>query len=124
MVKSDKEKSLSVALAEIEKKFGKGAIMRLGDERFLGKVEAIPTRALSLDIALGIGGIPCGRITEIFGPEGGGKTTLALQIIANVQASGGVAAFIDAEHAMYPDYASKIGVDIKSLLVSQQTSHS
>ena len=122
MSKNEKEKSLNVALAEIEKKFGKGAIMRLGDEKFIGNVDAIPTAAISLDIALGIGGIPRGRITEIYGPEGGGKTTLALQIIANVQASGGVAAFIDAEHAMDPDYSSRIGVDIKSLLVSQPDS--
>ena len=122
MSKTEREKSLNVALAEIEKKFGKGAIMRLGDEKFLGKVAAIPTEALALDIALGIGGIPRGRITEIFGPEGGGKTTLALQIIANVQRTGGVAAFIDAEHAMDPDYAAKIGVDVKALLVSQPDS--
>jgi len=120
--KSEKEKSLNVALAEIEKKFGKGAIMRLGDEKFLGKVAAIPTQAISLDIALGVGGIPRGRITEIYGPEGGGKTTLALQIIANVQKQGGIAAFVDAENAMDPDYASKIGVDIESLLISQPDS--
>jgi len=92
MAKGEKEKNLEVAISEIEKKFGKGAIMKLGDQRFLGKVEAIETGALALDIALGIGGIPRGRITEIFGPEGGGKTTLALQIIANVQKKGGIAA--------------------------------
>jgi len=120
--KNEREKSLDVALAEIEKKFGKGSIMRLGDEKFLGKVTAIPTQAISLDIALGIGGIPRGRITEIYGPEGGGKTTLALQILANVQKQGGVAAFVDAENAMDPDYAEKIGVDIKALLVSQPDS--
>ena len=122
MAKDEKQKSLDVALAEIEKKFGKGSIMRLGDEKFFGKVSSIPTRAISLDIALGIGGIPCGRITEIYGPEGGGKTTLALQIIANVQQTGGTAAFIDVEHAMDPDYAEKIGVDTKSLLISQPDS--
>jgi len=121
-VASEKEKSLNVALAEIEKKFGKGSIMRMGDEKFLGKVAAIPTQAISLDIALGVGGIPRGRITEIYGPEGGGKSTLALQIIANVQKEGGVAAYVDAENAMDPDYASQIGVDIKSLLVSQPDS--
>ncbi|MCD6423367.1 MAG: recombinase RecA [Elusimicrobia bacterium] len=122
MAKGEKEKNLEVAISEIEKKFGKGAIMKLGDQRFLGKVEAIETGALALDIALGIGGIPRGRITEIFGPEGGGKTTLALQIIANVQKKGGIAAFIDAEHAMDPDYAQKIGVDIKALYVAQPDS--
>ncbi|MEA2081221.1 MAG: recombinase RecA [Elusimicrobiota bacterium] len=122
MAKNEKQKSLDVALGEIEKKFGKGSIMRLGDEKFFGKVSAIPTRAMSLDIALGIGGIPCGRITEIYGPEGGGKTTLALQIIANVQKAGGTAAFVDAEHAMDPDYAEKIGVNTKELLISQPDS--
>ena len=122
MGKDEKKKSLDVALAEIEKKFGKGSIMRLGDEKFFGKIEAIPTQSIALDIALGIGGIPRGRITEIFGPVGGGKTTLALQIIANVQRAGGAAAFIDAENAMDPDYAAKIGVDIESLLISQPDS--
>ncbi len=122
MLKDEKQKSLEVALAEIEKKFGKGSIMKLGDEKFFGKVSAIPTKAMSLDIALGIGGIPCGRITEIYGPEGGGKTTLALQIIANVQKAGGTAAFVDAEHAMDPDYAAKIGVNTNELLISQPDS--
>ena len=117
--KDEKTRSLEIALEQIEKRFGKGAIMRLGDERFRGKVEVIPTGAISLDIALGVGGIPRGRVTEIYGPEGGGKTTLSLQLIANVQKKGGVAAFIDAEHALDPIYAKKLGVDVDKLLISQ-----
>lgn len=110
---------LQIAKDQIEKKYGKGAIMRLGDSPTRMDVSVIPTGALSLDLALGIGGIPRGRIVEIFGPEASGKTTLALQVIAEAQKRGGVAAFIDAEHALDPTYAKKIGVDIDNLLVSQ-----
>jgi len=119
MGKDEKVKALEMALSQIEKQFGKGTIMRLGAEAYKGEVEVIPTGALSLDIALGVGGVPRGRVTEIFGPEGGGKTTLSLQIIANAQRLGGTAAFVDAEHAMDPGYAKKLGVDIENLLVSQ-----
>lgn len=119
MVKDEKVKALEVAVSQIEKQFGKGTIMRLGAEAYKGEVAVIPTGALSLDIALGVGGIPRGRVVEIFGPEGGGKTTLSLQIIANAQRLGGTAAFVDAEHAMDPAYANKLGVDIENLLVSQ-----
>jgi recombination protein RecA len=119
MGKEEKEKALEMAVSQIEKQFGKGTIMRLGDEAYKGEVEVIPTGALSLDIALGVGGVPRGRVVEIFGPEGGGKTTLSLQIIANAQRSGGAAAFVDAEHAMDAAYAKKLGVDIENLLVSQ-----
>jgi recombination protein RecA len=115
----EKEKMLQIAKDQIEKKYGKGAIMRLGDSPTRMDVSVIPTGALSLDLALGIGGIPRGRIVEIFGPEASGKTTLALQVIAEAQKRGGVAAFIDAEHALDPTYAKKIGVDIDNLLVSQ-----
>ncbi len=110
---------LQIAKDQIEKKYGKGAIMRLGDSPTRMDISVIPTGALSLDLALGIGGIPRGRIVEIFGPEASGKATLALQVIAEAQKRGGVAAFIDAEHALDPVYASKIGVDIDNLLVSQ-----
>ncbi|MHB9126490.1 MAG: recombinase RecA, partial [Armatimonadota bacterium] len=114
----DKEKALEMALSQIEKQFGRGAIMRLGQaER--QKVDAISTGALPLDIALGIGGIPRGRMTEIYGPEASGKTTLGLQIIAEAQKAGGVAAFIDAEHAVDPEYAKNLGVDVDNLLISQ-----
>jgi recombination protein RecA len=119
MGKDEKVKALEIALSQIEKQFGKGTIMRLGAEAYKAEVEVIPTGALSLDIALGVGGVPRGRVTEIFGPEGGGKTTLSLQIIANAQRLGGTAAFVDAEHAMDPAYAKKLGVDIENLLVSQ-----
>ncbi|RLD18199.1 MAG: recombinase RecA [Caldiserica bacterium] len=117
--KDERKKSLEIAIEQITKRFGKGAIMRLGDEKFRGKVEVIPTGAISLDIALGVGGIPRGRIIEVYGPEGGGKTTLSLQLIANVQKNGGIAAFIDAEHALDPIYAKKLGVDVDKLLISQ-----
>jgi len=117
--KDPKEKSLEVALEQIEKRFGKGAIMRLGDERFKGKVEVISSGSIALDMALGVGGVPRGRVTEIYGPEGGGKTTLSLQLIANVQKNNGVAAFIDAEHALDPIYAKKLGVEVEKLLISQ-----
>lgn len=115
---SDKQKAIETALANIEKQFGKGAVMRLGQNAAMN-VEAIPTGSLSLDIALGIGGVPKGRIIEIYGPESSGKTTLALHIIAEAQKQGGEAAFIDAEHALDPYYAKNLGVDIDSLLVSQ-----
>lgn len=114
----DKESTLKITTDEIEKKFGKGAIMRLGESTALN-VEAIPTGALPLDVALGIGGVPRGRIVEIYGPESSGKTTVALHIIAEAQAAGGIVAFIDAEHALDPVYAARLGVDVDELLVSQ-----
>ncbi len=114
----DRDKALEVALANIDKQFGKGAVMRLGStER--PPVEVIPTGSIALDVALGIGGLPRGRIIEIYGPESSGKTTLTLHAIANAQRAGGIAAFIDAEHALDPEYAQKLGVDIDALLVSQ-----
>mgnify|MGYP006278276791 CR=1 FL=1 len=115
----DKEKAIDLAVDQIEKQFGKGSIMRLGEDGVHQEIESIPTGSLSLDIALGIGGVPRGRIIEIYGPEGSGKTTLTCSIIANVQKLGGVAAFIDAEHALDVQYARKIGVDIDDLLISQ-----
>ena len=115
---SDREKALETALAQIDRQFGKGSIMRLGSED-RAPIEAIPTGSIALDVALGIGGLPKGRIVEIYGPESSGKTTLALHAIASAQASGGIAAFIDAEHALDPIYAAKLGVDIDALLVSQ-----
>ena len=115
---TEKKKALEVAMGQIEKQFGKGSIMKLGEFKAM-EVEAIPTGALSLDIALGIGGVPRGRIIEIFGPESSGKTTLALHVIAEAQKAGGEAAFIDAEHALDPVYAKKLGVDIDNLIVSQ-----
>ena len=115
---SDRDKALDTALAQIDKQFGKGSIMRLGsDER--APVEVIPTGSIALDVALGIGGLPKGRIVEIYGPESSGKTTVALHAIANCQKAGGVAVFIDAEHALDPEYAKALGVDIDALLVSQ-----
>ncbi|KJL19503.1 recombinase RecA [Microbacterium azadirachtae] len=115
---ADREKALESALAQIDKQFGKGSVMRLGsDER--APVEVIPTGSIALDVALGVGGLPRGRIIEIYGPESSGKTTLTLHAIANVQRAGGIAAFVDAEHALDPDYAKKLGVDIDQLLVSQ-----
>ncbi len=115
---NDREKALDAALAQIERQFGKGSIMRLGEEGRV-PIDVIPTGSIALDIALGIGGLPRGRIVEIYGPESSGKTTLALHAIASVQAAGGLAAFIDAEHALDPDYASKLGIDLDSLYVSQ-----
>ena len=115
---SDKKKALDTALAQIEKDFGKGAVMRLGENAHV-VVEAIPTGSLALDFALGIGGVPKGRIVEIYGPESSGKTTLALQIVAQAQKRGGEVAFIDAEHALDPVYAKALGVDIDSMLISQ-----
>ncbi|HEY8317961.1 MAG TPA: recombinase RecA [Amnibacterium sp.] len=115
---TDREKSLETALAQIDRQFGKGSVMRLGsDER--APVAVIPTGSIALDVALGIGGLPRGRIVEIYGPESSGKTTLTLHAIANAQRAGGIAAFIDAEHALDPEYAKKLGVDIDALLVSQ-----
>jgi len=115
----EKEKILDVTKEQIEKKFGKGSLMKLGESAATDQVSAIPTGSLALDAALGIGGVPRGRIVEIYGPESSGKTTLALQIVAEAQAAGGVAAFIDAEHALDPSYASRLGVDIDEILISQ-----
>jgi len=113
-----KDKTLDLAISQIEKQFGQGSIMRMGEDTII-KIEGIPTGSISLDAALGIGGIPRGRITEVYGPESSGKTTLTLHIIAEAQKSGGLAAFIDAEHAMDPEYAKKLGVDTDNLLISQ-----
>jgi recombination protein RecA len=115
---SDRSKSLDTALAQIERQFGKGSIMKMG-EREAVAMEVIPTGSVALDIALGVGGLPRGRVIEIYGPESSGKTTVALHAIANAQKAGGIAAFIDAEHALDPEYAKKLGVDIDALLVSQ-----
>ncbi|MGW0227721.1 recombinase RecA [Actinopolymorpha singaporensis] len=114
----DRDKSLDTAIAQIERQFGKGAVMRLGQEG-RAPIEVIPTGAIALDVALGIGGLPRGRVVEIYGPESSGKTTLALHALANAQKAGGVAGFIDAEHALDPEYAKKLGVDTDALLVSQ-----
>ncbi len=117
--KGTKEKALDMAVSQIEKQFGKGAIMKLGSEAARVKVDAIQTGSISLDLALGIGGVPKGRVVEIFGPEASGKTTLSLHIVAEAQKMGGVAAFIDAEHALDPAYTRRIGVDLDNLLISQ-----
>ncbi|MGB3442798.1 MAG: recombinase RecA [Actinophytocola sp.] len=114
----DRAKALDLALAQIDKNFGKGSVMRLGDE-VRAPIEVIPTGSIALDVALGIGGLPRGRVVEIFGPESSGKTSLALHAVANAQKAGGIAAFIDAEHALDPDYAKNLGVDTDALLVSQ-----
>ena len=116
---ADRSKALGLAVSQIEKSFGKGAIMRMGADGVRVKVEAIPTGAINLDAAIGVGGIPRGRITEIYGPESSGKTTVCLHVVANAQKQGGTAAFIDAEHALDTDYAAKLGVDVEKLLVSQ-----
>ncbi len=118
MATADREKALETALAQIDKQYGKGSVMRLGEE-VRTPIEVIPTGSIALDVALGIGGLPRGRVVEIYGPESSGKTTVALHAIANAQAAGGICAFIDAEHALDPDYAAKLGVDTDSLLVSQ-----
>ncbi|RAY12018.1 recombinase RecA [Actinomadura craniellae] len=118
MAANDREKALETALAQIERQFGKGSVMRLGDES-RAPIEVIPTGSIGLDIALGIGGVPRGRVVEIYGPEASGKTSLALHIVANAQKAGGIAAFVDAEHALDPEYAKRIGVDTDALLVSQ-----
>ncbi|HVQ87431.1 MAG TPA: recombinase RecA [Actinomycetes bacterium] len=115
---ADREKSLDSALAQIERQFGKGSVMRLGDDG-RAPVEVIPTGAIALDVALGIGGLPRGRVVEVYGPESSGKTTVALHAVASAQRAGGIAAFIDAEHALDPEYAKKLGVDTDALLVSQ-----
>ncbi len=117
--KDEKKRALELALAQIDRQFGKGSIMRLGDRRASIRVDVIPTGSISLDAALGIGGVPRGRIVEIYGPESSGKTTLALHIIAEAQKQGGLAAFIDAEHALDASYAKALGVDVENLLVSQ-----
>ncbi|GAA2756687.1 recombinase RecA [Actinopolymorpha rutila] len=118
MAAQDRDKSLDTAIAQIERQFGKGAVMRLGQEG-RAPTEVIPTGAIALDVALGIGGLPRGRVVEIYGPESSGKSTLALHAVANAQKAGGVAGFIDAEHALDPEYAKKLGVDTDALLVSQ-----
>ncbi len=122
MANEDKLKALDAALAQIEKQFGKGSVMKLGDNAKNMNIEAVPTGSLSLDIALGIGGMPRGRIIEIYGPESSGKTTVALHVVAEIQKRGGIAGFIDAEHALDPAYAKNIGVDIDNLYISQPDS--
>ena len=118
-MQDDKKKALSLAISQIEKSCGKGSIMRMGSDTPKVRLEVIPTGAINLDAAIGIGGIPRGRVTEIYGPESSGKTTLCLHVVANAQKTGGVAAFIDAEHALDTEYAAKLGVDVENLLVSQ-----
>lgn len=115
----DKGKALDIALSQLEKQFGRGTLVRLGDDSMAQRVSAISTGSLALDIATGVGGLPVGRVVEIFGPESSGKTTLSLHVVANAQRNGGIACFIDAEHALDPQFATKIGVDIDNLLVSQ-----
>ncbi|MBT5796363.1 MAG: DNA recombination/repair protein RecA, partial [Porticoccaceae bacterium] len=115
----NKSKALAAALSQIDKQFGKGSIMRLGDSDAIKDIEVVSTGSLGLDIALGVGGLPRGRVVEIYGPESSGKTTLTLQVIAEMQKMGGTAAFIDAEHALDPLYAQKIGVNVQELLISQ-----
>ena len=119
MAKEDKIKALEAAISNIERSYGKGAIMKLGDPSASLNVETIPTGSISLDVALGMGGVPKGRIIEIYGPESSGKTTVALHMVAEVQKRGGIAGFIDAEHALDPAYAKNIGVDIDNLYISQ-----
>ena len=119
MAKDDKLKALDAAIAQIERQYGKGSVMKLGDNSANMNVETVPTGSLSLDIALGLGGLPKGRIIEIYGPESSGKTTVALHCVAEVQKQGGIAGFIDAEHALDPVYAKNIGVDIDNLYISQ-----
>jgi len=118
-VDNDRKKALSAALGQIEKQFGKGAVMRMGDDSAVRNVSVVSTGSLSLDVALGVGGLPRGRVVEIYGPESSGKTTMMLQVIAECQKAGGTCAFIDAEHALDPTYAEKLGVDVDELLVSQ-----
>jgi recombination protein RecA len=117
-VSADRDKALETAITQIKRVHGEGSVMRLGDEARV-PVEVIPTGAIALDVALGIGGLPRGRVVEVYGPESSGKTTIALHAVANAQKAGGVAAFIDAEHALDPDYAKALGVDTDALLVSQ-----
>src|SRR6266545_4069142 len=116
---AERSKALNVAIQQIERSYGKGSIMRMGADGARVAIEAIPTGAINLDAAIGIGGIPRGRVTEIYGPESSGKTTLCLHVVANAQRAGGVAAYIDAEHALDTEYAQKLGVDVDNLLVSQ-----
>jgi recombination protein RecA len=118
-MQDDKKKALTLAISQIEKSCGKGSIMRMGSDTVKVRLECIPTGAINLDAAIGIGGIPRGRVTEIYGPESSGKTTLCLHVVANAQKTGGVAAFIDAEHALDTEYAAKLGVDVENLLISQ-----
>ena len=115
----DKQKALDAALTQIERAFGKGSVMKLGQSGAVADIEAIPTGSLGLDIALGIGGLPKGRVIEIYGPESSGKTTLALHSVAEAQRAGGICAFVDAEHALDPSYARRLGVDVDELLISQ-----
>src|ERR1700760_629342 len=119
MALDDRAKAVESALSQIEKQFGKGSIMRLGAKDAIVPISVIPTGAISFDAALGVGGFPRGRVVEIFGPESSGKTTIALQVIAEAQKTGGMAAFVDAEHALDPQYARKLGVDVDNLLVAQ-----
>jgi recombination protein RecA len=119
MMDNNKQKALDAALSQIERQFGKGSVMRMGDETAMRGIESISTGSLGLDVALGIGGLPKGRVVEIYGPESSGKTTLTLQVIAECQKQGGTAAFVDAEHALDPGYAEKLGVNVNELLVSQ-----
>src|ERR1700746_904833 len=118
----ERTKAIDLGLSQIEKQFGKGSIMRLGNKEAIVPISVIPTGAISFDAALGVGGLPRGRVGEVFGPESSGKTTIALQVIAEAQKAGGMAAFIDAEHALDPAYAKKLGVDVDNLLVSQPDS--
>src|SRR4026208_754676 len=118
-VQDDRKKALNLAIPQIEKSCGKGSIMKMGAESARVRIDSIPTGAINLDAAIGMGGIPRGRITEIYGPESSGKTTLCLHVVANAQKMGGVAAFIDAEHALDTEYARKLGVDVEALLISQ-----
>jgi recombination protein RecA len=118
-LEADRRKALTLAISQIEKQLGKGSIMRMGADSPRERIAVIPTGAINLDAAIGVGGIPRGRVTEIFGPESSGKTTLCLHLVANVQKSGGVAAYVDAEHALDVEYARKLGVDVENLLVSQ-----
>lgn len=122
MANEDKKKALDAAIAKLEKDFGKGTVMKLGDPKAQVAVETIPTGSLSLDLALGLGGVPRGRVVEVYGPESSGKTTVALHVVAEVQKTGGIAAFIDAEHALDPVYAKSIGVDVDNLYISQPDS--
>ena len=115
----DKQKALDAALSQIERNFGKGSVMKLGQSHTAVQADAIPTGSIGLDIGLGIGGLPRGRVVEIYGPESSGKTTLALHAVASAQKLGGICAFVDAEHALDPPYAAKLGVDIDELLISQ-----
>ena len=119
MINEEKKKALEAALGHIEKQYGKGSVMKLGESSANMQVETVPTGSLSLDIALGVGGVPKGRIIEIYGPESSGKTTVALHMVAEVQKRGGIAGFIDAEHALDPVYAKNIVVDIDNLYISQ-----